>query len=241
MEYILLWLEGPMQSWGYDSRFGRRETLPFPTRSGILGLLCSALGRGGEQREWLEKMQLYKQDIISYNRKALYGDSQREIPLRDFHMVGSGYNQSDSWQKLLSPKKSDGSSPVGAGTKITYRAYLQDACFACILSVPKDEAEEIEHYLQQPVWELSLGRKCCVPTEFIFQGRFLKKEQAIQKAKVLAQSKNKVEDFSVVDEIVPEGEIINLNDVPIAFGLAKLYKDRQVTWINSINSTAEKE
>ncbi len=229
MEYILLWLEGPLQSWGHDSLFGRRETLPFPTRSGVLGLLCSALGRGGEQREWLSKMQSYKQDIISYNRKPIFGEPLREIQLRDFHMVGSGYDRSDKWQDLLIPKKSDGKAPVGAGTKITNRAYLQDACFACVLSVPLDEADEIEKALCEPTWELSLGRKCCVPTEFVFQGRFSTKDEALQKAHDLANEKNKVMDFSVLGEISEEGEILNINDVPICFGLAKQYKDRQVT------------
>ena len=47
--YILLWLEAPLQSWGFDSKFGRRDTLTFPTKSGVLGLVCSALGAGGEQ------------------------------------------------------------------------------------------------------------------------------------------------------------------------------------------------
>lgn len=42
--YLLLWLEGPLQSWGHDSRFGRRETLHFPTKSGVLGMVCAALG-----------------------------------------------------------------------------------------------------------------------------------------------------------------------------------------------------
>jgi len=37
--YLLLWLQAPLQSWGYDSKFGRRDTLNFPTKSGVLGLL----------------------------------------------------------------------------------------------------------------------------------------------------------------------------------------------------------
>ena len=49
MTALLLWLEAPLQSWGVDSRFGRRDTLPFPSRSGVLGLVCCATGRNGEQ------------------------------------------------------------------------------------------------------------------------------------------------------------------------------------------------
>ena len=42
--YLLLWLEAPLQSWGADSKFGRRDTLNFPTKSGVTGLLLCALG-----------------------------------------------------------------------------------------------------------------------------------------------------------------------------------------------------
>ncbi|MBK8447214.1 MAG: type I-E CRISPR-associated protein Cas5/CasD [Micropruina sp.] len=45
MSVLLLRLAGPMQSWGVDSRFSRRETLRHPTKSGVLGLLAAAAGR----------------------------------------------------------------------------------------------------------------------------------------------------------------------------------------------------
>ncbi len=45
--YLLLWFEANLQSWGHDSKFGRLDTLNFPTKSGVLGLVCSALGAGG--------------------------------------------------------------------------------------------------------------------------------------------------------------------------------------------------
>ncbi|HAT2417083.1 type I-E CRISPR-associated protein Cas5/CasD [Aeromonas hydrophila] len=50
--YLLLWLEGPLQSWGHDSRFGRRETLNFPTKSWVLGMVCPALGIGGPRHTY---------------------------------------------------------------------------------------------------------------------------------------------------------------------------------------------
>ncbi|MFO1322344.1 MAG: type I-E CRISPR-associated protein Cas5/CasD, partial [Burkholderiales bacterium] len=45
MMTLLLWLEGPMQSWGTTSRFDERDTQLEPSKSGVLGLLCAALGR----------------------------------------------------------------------------------------------------------------------------------------------------------------------------------------------------
>ena len=66
--YLLLWLEAPLQSWGYDSKFGRRDTLGFPTKSGILGLICCALGAGGEQRELLAQFAALSQTVLSFTR-----------------------------------------------------------------------------------------------------------------------------------------------------------------------------
>jgi CRISPR system Cascade subunit CasD len=42
---LLLLLAGPLQSWGDSSRYTRRETRQWPTKSGILGLLAAAQGR----------------------------------------------------------------------------------------------------------------------------------------------------------------------------------------------------
>lgn len=49
MGVLLLRLSGPLQSWGDSSRFVRRTTRREPTKSGIVGLLACALGRGREE------------------------------------------------------------------------------------------------------------------------------------------------------------------------------------------------
>ncbi|MFC4906895.1 type I-E CRISPR-associated protein Cas5/CasD [Actinomadura gamaensis] len=45
MSVLMLRLAGPLQSWGATARFARRTTEPFPTKSGVIGLLAAALGR----------------------------------------------------------------------------------------------------------------------------------------------------------------------------------------------------
>ncbi|MDR3139119.1 MAG: type I-E CRISPR-associated protein Cas5/CasD, partial [Treponema sp.] len=139
--YLLLWFEGPLQCWGADSRFGRRHTLSFPTKSGVLGLICAALGARGEQRELLAEMAPLDQTVISYvrsgkDKNGLSVKTEQETLLRDFHMVGSGYDDSDPWQSQHIPKKADGGKAVGGGSKMTYRYYLQDAKFAVVVEVP---------------------------------------------------------------------------------------------------------
>ncbi len=48
MAVLLLQLIAPMQSWGSRSRFDDRDTEREPTKSGVLGLVASALGRPRE-------------------------------------------------------------------------------------------------------------------------------------------------------------------------------------------------
>lgn len=42
---LLLRLRGPMQSWGDSSRYSSRHTRPYPTKSGLLGVIAAAQGR----------------------------------------------------------------------------------------------------------------------------------------------------------------------------------------------------
>ena len=44
MNTLLLRLSGPMQSWGVQSRFGVRDTGLEPSKSGVIGLVCAAMG-----------------------------------------------------------------------------------------------------------------------------------------------------------------------------------------------------
>ncbi|WFF72817.1 type I-E CRISPR-associated protein Cas5/CasD [Proteiniclasticum sp. QWL-01] len=47
---LLLRLAGPLQSWGIGSKYeGRRQTERYPTKSAVIGLLASALGRKRDQ------------------------------------------------------------------------------------------------------------------------------------------------------------------------------------------------
>lgn len=227
--YLLLWLEAPLQSWGHDSKFGRRDSLDFPTKSGVLGLLCCALGTAGEQKEWLEIWANRDMAIQAFVPAKEEGKPKsREPLLRDFHMVGSGYNDKDPWQALLIPKKSNGGKAVGGGAKMTYRFYVQDMAYAVALQAPQAELEHLQQALQNPVWDLYLGRKNCVPTDFIARGIFASKGAAFAKAQELASEKSRALSFSV-HQGEHEGERLTLNDVPLQFGTQKRYRDRRVT------------
>lgn len=227
--YLLLWLEAPLQAWGHDSRFGRRDSLDFPTKSGVLGLLCCARGAGGEEREWLADWADLDMRVEAYIPLDKKGQPLPRQPLlRDFHMVGSGYDDQDLWQTLLIPKTSEGKKAVGGGTKMTYRYYLQDMAYAVALQAPAELVEEVVEALRNPAWDLYLGRKNCVPSEFIGQGVFADADQALGAARTLATEKQRGFGLRVLQG-EHEGEVLTLNDVPVQFGIRKQYRDRRVT------------
>lgn len=132
--YTLLFrLEGPMQSWGYRSRFDYRDTALEPTRSGVIGLICAAMGiaRGENISQF---------DAI---RMGVRVDKDGR-PERDYHTA-------------LDVMKADGK---GTNTVESYRDYLADASFTVGLqSDSKDLLDEIAKALCNPAWTLFLGRK----------------------------------------------------------------------------------
>lgn len=216
MQYLLMWLEGPFQSWGASSKYGPRETLNFPTRSGIYGMILAAMGAKGPQESLLERLSFYPQTVISFSNESI---------MRDFHMVGSGFNERDPWQWLCIPKKQDGGSAVGGGAKMTYRYYLEDAKFAVIQSLDDELAGPVEHALRFPVYSPSLGRKSCVPTEFIFQGMFSTEDGAIQAAMDFGRTK----ELAPVFKVAHEGEeMLIIPDSPVRYGSQKEYRERKV-------------
>jgi CRISPR system Cascade subunit CasD len=76
---LLLRLAGPMQSWGTQSRFGIRDTGLEPSKSGVIGLLCAALGWGREH------------DVTDLAELRMGVRVDRAGVLRtDYHTVGGG-------------------------------------------------------------------------------------------------------------------------------------------------------
>ncbi|WP_303964194.1 type I-E CRISPR-associated protein Cas5/CasD [Succinatimonas hippei] len=230
---LLLWLEGHLQSWGYDSKFGVRETLPFPTKSGVIGLICCALGEKDPQDDFLKELASSTMEVKAYKNK--FNDKTEQglsLIMRDFQTIGTNYDESDPFKNLMIPKKSDGTKPVGSGAVLTYRYAIQNGKFAVFLEYEKDLAQAVYKALQKPRWDLYLGRKSYIPTEFIAQGIFNSKEEASQKLRQLAEIKKLTEDFSVVEgKNCDDCDVLLLNDVPVSFGRRKSYANRYVSII----------
>lgn len=229
MRFLLLWLEGNLQSWGSNSKFSRKDTERFPTKSGVYGLLLAALGASGPQRELLDGLSKCNLSVLSF-------DNGKQAPdlLMDFQMVGSGFDIEDDWQSLMVPKKKDGTTPVGGGSKMTYRYYIQNGHFAAILELPDEYSEMFSKALSDPVFELYLGRRNCPPTDFIFRGEYATFDEAFDKANEISKEKDLSLAFSVYEKSSGKtGEEVVINDVPVCFGEEKQYRDRTVVVCNA--------
>jgi len=222
-KFLLLWIESPLQSWGVDSKFKRRETLNFPTKSGILGMLFSAMGKVGEQRELLKRFSTLKHTTISYNNAV-----QKE----ELQMIGAGYDDTDDFESMFIPRNKTGKISNGAnkrgGIIKTKRFYLQDATFSVILEIDEENVSGAVEGLQNPTFPLFFGRKCCQPSDLIFRGVFNNEEDAILESDKIANDKiangKKLKKYFTVKD----GNEMAITDVPVSFGEKKEYSTRTI-------------
>ncbi len=159
MSYTLIMrLAGPMQSWGVSSRFGIRETLPEPSKSGVIGLLCAALGwdRAAPTHEIAgQSRTLADLAALPFGVRVV----REGVLRRDYHTA----------QNVLRAKaRLRPGRPANPGdlqeTVLSERYYLSDAHFLVGLE-SDDEAllRALDAALAAPYWPLCLGRKAFVP------------------------------------------------------------------------------
>jgi len=145
-------LDAPLMSWGHWSRFTRRGTALFPTRSAITGMICAALGvpKGSAgEADWLTRLDAVRLTVLTHPRLRDRGN--RPLPLlrlEDFHTVRE-------------TRSADGKPKKDA--VITHRQYLLDARFVAILSGPAETLRAVRDAMRDPRWGVWFGRKACIP------------------------------------------------------------------------------
>ena len=152
MSTLLLRLTGPMQSWGLQSRFSDRDTAREPTKSGVLGLVCAALGKPREERPDDGFPPLA--DLAAL-RMGVRVDREGQ-PRYDFQTA----------QDILIASATE--SQIARGTKLkdtepSTRHYLADAWFTVGLEGERALLERVDAALAAPHWPLALGRKAFPP------------------------------------------------------------------------------
>jgi CRISPR system Cascade subunit CasD len=146
MPTLLLRLHGPMQSWGTQSRFTVRDTGLEPSKSGVIGLLCAAMGR---------PRAAPLDDLVAL-RMGVRVDREGML-MRDYHTAGGSHRRGE----VYGVARVDGS---GLTTVPSSRYYLADASFLVGLEGDEDLLRRLDRALAQPVWQLCLGRKAFVPS-----------------------------------------------------------------------------
>jgi len=153
---LVLRLAGPLQSWGVNSRFNRRETSGEPTKSGIIGLLAAAQGR---------RRQDPIEDLLGL-RLGVRVDQPGSL-LRDYHTV-SDYRGGPLRSASVSGKGIQKPTSPAKFTHVTERFYLQDAVFVAAVGGPPDVLGTLRDAIRSPAFPLALGRRACVPTQPVF-------------------------------------------------------------------------
>jgi CRISPR system Cascade subunit CasD len=140
LEGVALRLHGPLQAWGGPVVGDDRPTLPFPTRSGVLGLVAACLGIA---RRDLPRLT----DLARGTRVHVRVDSPG-TPVVDDQTIQDNPNASQTRQTIQSK-----------------RSYLCDASFVAVV-VPGDAGllASIRGALKNPVFAPFLGRRTCVPS-----------------------------------------------------------------------------
>lgn len=155
MHTLLLRLEGPMQSWGISSRFSERDTTMEPSKSGVIGLVCAALGKPRvEDQKSLEQWPSLA--TLAALRMGVRCDRTGTVGV-DFQTAGGGRMDG----KAYGVAKADGGMP---GSVMSHRYFLQDASF--LVGLSGEDAVvlgRLHRALERPVWQLFLGRKGYVP------------------------------------------------------------------------------
>jgi CRISPR system Cascade subunit CasD len=215
LAYLALMLDAPMQSWGFSSRFQRRTTAMHPTKSGIIGMICAAMGvaKGSSgEKEIISKLAVLKMTSITIPRID-EGNSRRLTTLRleDFHTTGGGYDKEN--QRQFIPRKASG-KPCDNPT-VSMRQYLLDARFGVIFEGEQGVLDAIAAALQNPEWGVWLGRKSCIPADLIFRGLF---SSELNAQKELLGDASMELFTSVVDVDRFEDGTDSISDRPVSFG-----------------------
>lgn len=141
MSVLLLRLAGPMQSWGVQSRFTVRDTGLEPSKSGVIGLVCAALGR--QRHEPVADLAALTMGV-RVDQEGTLG--------RDYHTAGKG-------GILKASGRVDRKNLV-----VSSRYYLAGARFLVGLAGDGDGLlADAQRALCNPRWPLFLGRRAFVP------------------------------------------------------------------------------
>jgi len=237
MAVVYMRLAGPMQSWGTQSRFTHRDTGLEPSKSGVIGLLCAALGKS---RDESESSDLPRLSVLAALKMGVRVDRQGTIE-RDYHTAGGTHRKDDKY----GVPTSDGKQRRAVTSE---RFYLADAVFLVALQGDKDLLQRVDDALKSPVWQIYLGRKAFLPDPPVhlqdgFQPQLQDLDEALRAYPYLCQHYHNHADKLRVEMEVGFGQSEQVkHDQPLSFS-ERLFALRHVKtgWIEIAELPAAKE
>jgi CRISPR system Cascade subunit CasD len=226
--YLALLLDGPMQSWGFSSRFQRRTTGLYPTKSGVVGLICAAMGlaKGPElDSQMLPRLRDLRMGVLPLPRPkpwirqpqaARRLDWLEPVRIGDYHTVGGGFDPET--QPYSVPWTASGHPDKDA--TVSKREYLFDSRFGVILAGDPGLLRDGANRLRNPVWGTWLGRKSCVPAAPVLAGGPFDSPGEAWKALLTAAGlplEIPFAAFGGLEEAGP-GDGYPISDQPVSFG-----------------------
>lgn len=148
-EFIMLRLEGALQSWGENSKWKIRDTSLFPSKSAITGLIACAMG--------LKRGDKHIRELSANIRLGIRADRMGTL-LCDYHTI----------QGMPDLNTANGKT-WNSNTMVSNRYYLNDASFLVVIETDDEWKNTIVNALKHPKWTLYLGRKSCVPSRPILE------------------------------------------------------------------------
>ena len=156
MSVLLMRLVGPMQSWGTRSRFTNRDTGLEPSKSGVIGLLCAALGWARDTETFELARKKYTLEQFARQLLMVVRVDREGRLMRDYHTA----------QNVRRADPTKGTQD----TVLSERFYLADADFLVGLEGDRALLQNLDAALHAPVWALFLGRKAFVPSLPVSEG-----------------------------------------------------------------------
>ena len=171
---LILRLEGVLQSWGLRSRWSSRDSGLFPSKSGLAGLLACAMGLkrdddqiGALQNSLQLAVRADKPGKLLWDYQTITRHGANLNAATGKPRVMAGTDRLFHHQIIMNQLSK---KPVNSvqDTIISQRQYLQDASFTVFITGPEALLEECAAALQNPKWQIYLGRKSCPPCAPVF-------------------------------------------------------------------------
>lgn len=205
-DFLIIKLQGAMQSWGGHTFEDYRPSHIFPTRSAVVGLLGACLGIDRADIQGIADLSASFELLVRANKRKVqtkqFGQIKEKIltmqKMTDFHTV-------------LDARKVDGSARTDA--IISHREYLCDAEFSIALEFRNNAVfnlEKVKQAIQKPYYTPTLGRRSCPIQQPLFNS-IVTAENA-QKALALIEPK---EGTLYSEQKLQGSRPMRIRDVPI--------------------------